>query len=110
MEEMNGWVYQALRAMGLSAKGADAWDQWILLLLILIVAFVADFVCRVLLLRVVKRVVATTRAKWDDILFEDRVLHRLCHIVPPVLIYFMLPYAFPEAPWPMPKRSCRESR
>lgn len=98
MEEMNGWVYQALRAMGLSAKGADAWDQWILLLLILIVAFVADFVCRVLLLRVVKRVVATTRAKWDDILFEDRVLHRLCHIVPPVLIYFMLPYAFPEAP------------
>ena len=25
----------------------------------------------------------------------DRVLRRLCHIVPPVLIYFLLPLAFP---------------
>lgn len=98
MEEVNGWVYQMLRALGLSEKGAAAWDQWVLLLFILIVAFAADVICRVLLLRVVKKVVASTRAKWDDILFEDRVLHRLCHIVPPVLIYFLLPYAFPDAP------------
>lgn len=55
----------------------------------------SDFVCRQLLLRVVKRIVARTKATWDDILFEDRVLRRLCHIVPPVLIYFLLPLAFP---------------
>lgn len=62
---------------------------------IVAIAFVSDFVCRQLLLRVVKRIVARTKATWDDILFEDRVLRRLCHIVPPVLIYFLLPLAFP---------------
>ena len=68
---------------------------WVVLGFIVAIAFVSDFVCRQLLLRVVKRIVARTKATWDDILFEDRVLRRLCHIVPPVLIYFLLPLAFP---------------
>ena len=89
------WMYGVLRELGFSVEPADVWDRWVVLGFIVAIAFVSDFVCRQLLLRVVKRIVARTKATWDDILFEDRVLRRLCHIVPPVLIYFLLPLAFP---------------
>ena len=89
------WMYGVLRELGCSVETADVWDRWVVLGFIVAIAFVSDFVCRQLLLRVVKRIVARTKATWDDILFEDRVLRRLCHIVPPVLIYFLLPLAFP---------------
>ena len=89
------WMYGVLRELGFSVQTADVWDRWVVLGFIVAIAFVSDFVCRQLLLRVVKRIVARTKATWDDILFEDRVLRRLCHIVPPVLIYFLLPLAFP---------------
>lgn len=92
------WMYGVLRELGFSVETADVWDRWVVLGFIVAIAFVSDFVCRQLLLRVVKRIVARTKATWDDILFEDRVLRRLCHIVPPVLIYFLLPLAFlPES-------------
>lgn len=89
------WMYGVLRELGFSVETADVWDRWVVLGFIVAIAFVSDFVCRQLLLRVVKRIVARTKATWDDILFDDRVLRRLCHIVPPVLIYFLLPLAFP---------------
>ena len=89
------WMYGVLRELGFSVETADVWDRWVVLGFIVAIAFVSDFVCRQLLLRVVKRIVARTKVTWDDILFEDRVLRRLCHIVPPVLIYFLLPLAFP---------------
>ena len=89
------WMYGVLRELGFSVETADVWDRWVVLGFIVAIAFVSDFVCRQLLLRVVKRIVARTKATWDDILFEDRVLRRLCHIVPPVLIYFLLPLALP---------------
>ena len=92
---MDEWMYGVLRELGFSVETADVWDRWVVLGFIVAIAFVSDFVCRQLLLRVVKRIVARTKATWDDILFEDRVLRRLCHIVPPVLIYFLLPLAFP---------------
>ncbi|RHO67058.1 mechanosensitive ion channel family protein [Alistipes sp. AF48-12] len=88
-------MYGVLRELGFSVETADVWDRWVVLGFIVAIAFVSDFVCRQLLLRVVKRIVARTKATWDDILFEDWVLRRLCHIVPPVLIYFLLPLAFP---------------
>ena len=92
---LDEWMYGVLRELGFSVETADVWDRWVVLGFIVAIAFVSDFVCRQLLLRVVKRIVARTKATWDDILFEDRVLRRLCHIVPPVLIYFLLPLAFP---------------
>ena len=64
------WMYGVLRELRFSVETADVWNRWVVLGFI--VAIVSDFVCRQLLLRVVKRIVARTKATWDDILFEDR--------------------------------------
>lgn len=55
-----------------------------------------DFLIRLLLLQVVRRVVKQTKVTWDDIIFDDKVLRRLCHIVTPILVVVMLPIAFPD--------------
>lgn len=82
--------------LGFSAGAANAWDQWVTIAIIVGVALLADFICRMILLKVVKRLVTKTKATWDDIIFDEKVMTKLCHIVAPVLIYFLFPIAFPK--------------
>ena len=35
---------------------------------------------------------------WDDHLFDDKVLHAACRLIPPVLLYLLLPLAFGDDP------------
>jgi len=84
-----------LRLLGLTSEEANSLDQWVIFGLIILIAFLADFVCKLILLKVVKKLVMKTKATWDDIIFDERVMAKLCHVVAPVLIYFLFPIAFP---------------
>lgn len=53
------------------------------LVLIIGIAFLADLICRNILLRVVAKLVKKTKATWDDIVFDRKVLIYLSHLVPP---------------------------
>ncbi len=90
------WVNNLLRLLGLTHQEADSLDQWVIIALIIAFALFADFICRIILLKVIKKIVNKTKATWDDIIFDEKVMTRLCHIVAPVLIYYLLPIAFPE--------------
>lgn len=89
-------INSVLQMLGINNETAHHMDQWVTLFLIIGVAMLADFTCRIILLKVVKKIVKKTKATWDDIIFEEKVMARLCHIVAPVLIYILLPIAFPE--------------
>jgi len=88
-------INNLLRLLGLSSEEANSLDKWVILGLIIGIAFLADFVCKLILLKVVKKLVNKTKAKWDDIIFDEKVMAKLCHVVAPVLIYFLFPIAFP---------------
>lgn len=90
------WINNFLQMLGFSIESARHLDQWVTLILIICVAMIADFSCRMVLLKVVKKIVMKTKATWDDIIFEETVMARLCHIVAPVLIFILLPIAFPD--------------
>ena len=90
-----GWVDRLLMQLGLSNDWAVALDRWIVLGIILLVALTTDAVFRYLVVRLVRKVVARTKASWDDILFESSVMRRLCNIITPILVYVLLPVAFP---------------
>ncbi|MBQ8773471.1 MAG: mechanosensitive ion channel, partial [Muribaculaceae bacterium] len=70
----------------------------VIILLILLVAYAADFVCRRVVIVIIKRVTAATRATWDDHLLNDKLLGSVCHLVPPIVIYLLIPLAFHEMP------------
>lgn len=66
------------------------------LLIIIILALLADVVCRHIILRLVAKLVKRTKATWDDIVFDKRVMTYMSHIVPPVLIYVFMPLAITD--------------
>ena len=69
---------------------------FITLAVIIGLALLADVICRHVILRFVAKLVKRTKATWDDIVFDKRVMTYLSHIVPPVLIYVFMPLAITE--------------
>lgn len=87
-QTIRSWIDQLLVYIGISADSARGIDQWVILAIIVAIGVGLDFLIRLLLLQVVRRVVKQTKVTWDDIIFDDKVLRRLCHIVtlPPYLL------------------------
>lgn len=88
------WIDKLLTRMGCSDDLASSTDRWIILLLIVLLALLTDLIIRHIILRVARKIVSKTKASWDDILFDNTVMRRLCNIVSPILIYTLLPIAF----------------
>ena len=95
MELLNN-IDEILIAWGMNPQTAGWADQFIAFALVLVLAFAADFICRKVLLRAIARLVQKTKATWDDIPFDRRVMVYLSHMVAPVVIYLLLPVAFAQ--------------
>ena len=89
-------IDKLLVSWGMNPQTADWLDQFIAFALVLIFAFAADLICRKVLLRAISRLVAKTKATWDDFLFNRNVMVYLSHMVAPVVIYLFIPIAFAQ--------------
>lgn len=89
-------IDELLISWGVSSSWADRLDQFIAFAIVLVIAFLADAVCRHMLLRAVAHVVKKTKATWDDIVFDQKVMIHLSRMVAPVIIYLFVPVAFAE--------------
>lgn len=86
-----------LISWGMAPSIANELDQYIAFIVVLMVAFAADAVCRHILLKAIARLVSQTKATWDDIIFDHRVMVHLSRMVIPVIIYMFIPVAFADA-------------
>ena len=94
---MNPTLLRWLSPLGITAD-SRAWLYWLIAIAtIALVVFMADVVCRRLLLPLVKRLTRATRAAWDDILLSDTMLKDVSRLVPPILIAVLMPLAFSHA-------------
>ncbi len=72
---------------------ADGWlsEGWTGLLLrlgaLLLVAWILDRVASRYLQRILERIASRTRARWDDHIASRKVIHRLAHVVPALVVY-----------------------
>lgn len=88
------WITGWLMDSGCSEATAIAINRWVALLIIILLAYLIDFIVRQGVVRVGQNIVARTRSKWDDKLFDRKLIRRLCSLVKPVVIYALLPMAF----------------
>lgn len=95
MELLNN-IDKLLIDWGVSPQTADWMDQFIAFALVLVIAFVADMICRKILLKAIARLVQKTKATWDDIMFDRNVMVHLSRMVAPVVIYLFIPIAFAQ--------------
>lgn len=97
MEKVTGFINEILLSWGFSQAWADDLTSGVILVIILAIAFLGDAVCRHIILTVVARLVKKTKATWDDIVFDRKVLIHISHLVAPILLYILLPLAISNA-------------
>lgn len=61
---------------------------------ILLVVVVIDRIGKIILNNVLSKIVRASKAKWDDILLDQKVLNKLVAILPSILLVLFLPFVF----------------
>jgi len=100
MNELQQWINSYLVKWGLVHDSANIWDNLIVLLLVIAVTVGIDYTCRYIFLGLFKRFAKRTRNQWDDLIVERKIINKLMHLIPAILVYIMLPLALPRAEMP----------
>ena len=87
-------VERLLMMTSLSHTTIDKLERWVILLIIILFALAVDAVIRIGVARILQQIVSRTKATWDDHIFNNNVIKRLCNFVTPTIIYILLPIAF----------------
>ena len=98
METINDTITMWLQQLGVQPESMGAVHRIVAVAGILLLAYVAHWLCRKVVVTTVKKLTSKTQNKWDDYLFNDRVLNDFCHMVPPIVITALIPFAFPSEP------------
>ncbi|MDR0894968.1 MAG: mechanosensitive ion channel family protein [Prevotellaceae bacterium] len=89
-------IYDGLVAIGFSEETAKILDQLVAFVGVLLVAYLADTICRKILLNIVGRIIKRTKVSWDDVVFDRSVMIHLSRMVAPIIIYVLIPATFIE--------------
>ena len=98
MNSLREHLTQWLSLVGFEQDGITIIQQAAIIAFIVILAWIADFICRRIVVPSIKRIVNKTQTTWDDHLLNERVLDDMCHIIPAIVAYLLLPLAFSNAP------------
>jgi len=81
------WLNDILIELGLSYKLASFISTTGMILVILALSWLANLVARVIIRQVLIRIVKRKVSAWNDIFLEKKVLTRLSHFVPAIIIW-----------------------
>ena len=95
MYTIQEWINTRLIEWGIISNSANELDNTIVLLLIIVITIGIDYACRYIFLNMFKRLAKKTRNQWDDLIVDRKIINKLMHIIPAVLVYVLLPLAFP---------------
>ena len=98
MEETNHAIARWLTEAGWSETYVNLAVKAVIILGILVVAYAAAVLFRRLVVPLLQKISARTKAVWDDHLFSDRVMHRAARLIPPLIWYVLLRVAFYDTP------------
>ena len=84
MEETNHAIARWLTEAGWSETYVNLAVKAVIILGILVVAYAAAVLFRRLIVPLLQKISARTKAVWDDHLFSDKVMHRAARLIPPL--------------------------
>lgn len=96
MNISNKWINNMLQGLGIIPDQMGWLIISINVIILIFVAIMSYLIVRKILNVVVVRIVTHTSVKWDDALFNKKLLAKVAHLVPPVLIYALLPWVLGE--------------
>lgn len=96
MEHIRIFLHQLLHGAGVGITHRDWITQVAILLGIFFISYLATQLFRHLVMPAIRKITARTKATWDDYLFNDEMLHAFSRVIPPLVWYVLLPFAFTE--------------
>ena len=94
METINNELVMWLQQWGIVGGVAQWLIRGIMVLAIVLMAYALDKICRKIVIPTIRKVTAKTQVTWDDYLLNDEMLDKVCHLIPPVIFYVFIPFAF----------------
>lgn len=95
MDRLDDYILSFLRR---TAGVSESVLSWVYPLTALFAIGLVSYLCtalfRYVVMPAVQKLTERTKATWDDYLFNDRVMKAFRRIIPPVLWYVLLPFAF----------------
>jgi Small-conductance mechanosensitive channel len=85
-----------LTELGIEKENLGSTQKMVIITILIVLAFLADYLCRRIVVPAIKKITLKTQVKWDDYLFNDNFLNNCCHIIPPVFLSFSLPLVFDD--------------
>lgn len=82
------FIRNRLLGYGVDSAWVDYLSAAIWIVLIAFLCVLANFVTKKVVIRLITHVVSKNKFKWDDILLERKVFHKLSHFVPAIIIYY----------------------
>ena len=94
MVSLGSWMNEILIDWGVDPKLANMFDETIIAVLMIGVSIGLDYLCQAIFVGGMKHYTKRAPHQWNSLLMKRRVVHHLIHILPGVLVYFLLPLAF----------------
>ena len=77
-----------LISLGMSDYLAILTNTFVIILIIILISYLSYLITSKILFRVIRKLVKRTKYTWDDIIFQEKVLKRISHLVPAIIIYY----------------------
>ena len=94
MVSLGSWMNEIHIDWGVDPKLANMFDETIIAVLMIGVSIGLDYLCQAIFVGGMKHYTKRAPHQWNTLLMKRRVVHHLIHILPGVLVYFLLPLAF----------------
>lgn len=95
---MENWRVTVLHWLNVDTSGFSWIEKLALLMVFLLVIMIIYRLCKLILHRVIFKIVRATKATWDDVIFDHKVLDKAIMIIPALLALVFFPFVFVGEP------------
>lgn len=91
---LGSWMNEILIDWGIDPNLANMFDETIIAVLMIGVSIGLDYLCQAIFVGGMRRYTKRAPHQWNTLLMKRKVVHHLIHVLPGILVYFLLPLAF----------------
>lgn len=95
-DQENSLFHNILENIGYYNLEMNIWQRIGIVAGIILLAVILFYACRLIIMPVIRKITDKTSITWDDHLFNQQVTNSICHIIPPLVLYTLIPLAFNE--------------
>lgn len=98
MEKINAYIEGWLEQLNLANALVMPLKALMFIMMLVLLSIIARWLAKQFIVEIVKRLVRKSKNLWDDVLLEKKVFHRLTHLVPVLVIYWVGPAFMAQFP------------